>query len=540
MLKNTQKISRLFTAAGLGIIGAAVTCALPAQAAVDPWITKPAAEANAYYDVVYGNGLWVSVAASGTNRVMVTADPKCTPVAPATSCWTPVDVGTDVEWYSVTYGEGIFVAVGRGNTTTERLAMTSPDGVNWTRRTTPASRATVSSWWLEVEYGGGNFVALANRQASPLNYSVMTSPDGITWTERMTPAFTGCDVATGRYGFCNQWSGLAYGNNTWVAVSADETNTNTQIMRSSDDGATWTYVTGNTSRSWRDIIFVDNKFIATSKGSVSTHAAISTDNGATWTLKHTRTGGTNRLASNGTDVVSVVTNGLGIQSEYVALATLAASCASSNCWTDHSSSFFTVPNWTDITYGAGIYLMVSQSDSNRVAYTDGTYSPSRTLEVITVDPNDGASGTSYLSGSSPQALALPTPTRSGYTLSGWNTKRDGTGMSYSNGDTYNFSTSASQSTTLFAQWTAVATPTTEPTTTTTVVASNGSGTASNSSGTSSSPTTVVGARSVSSNRSTVTTMPKTGADTTWFVLTAVGLLATGCVMAASRRRQRAG
>ncbi len=424
-----------------------------------PWETAAGADAVAYQNVAYGNGLWVAVASSGTNRVMTSTDPTCTPSAPAVSCWTPVDVGTDVSWYSVTYGEGIFVAVGVGSyvnggyVTTEKLAMTSHDGINWTRRETPPSRSSGSPWWVAVKHANGQFVAVATRQESTGRFGVMTSPDGITWTERATPAFTGCDETASQGGSCNQWSALAHGNGTWVAVSTDATNVNNQIMKSTDDGATWTYITGHAARSWRSVIFVDGTFIAMSKGNADNHALVSTDDGSTWAVRKTRTGGADRLASDGATIMSIVTNGAGIQSDHVALGTLVSGCTSSNCWTDNSSIFFPVPNWTEITFGAGIFLMVNQTGTNRVAYTTTPYSPIRELEVVLIDPNDGESGVTYLSGSTTRALDLPTPTRAGYVFTGWNTEPDGSGTAYADGDDYAFDPSAAETTTLYAQWT---------------------------------------------------------------------------------------
>jgi uncharacterized repeat protein (TIGR02543 family) len=51
----------------------------------------------------------------------------------------------------------------------------------------------------------------------------------------------------------------------------------------------------------------------------------------------------------------------------------------------------------------------------------------------------------------PTALSTNTFTRTGYSFSGWNTAANGSGTSYANGATYNFSTDV----TLYAQWTAL-------------------------------------------------------------------------------------
>ena len=56
--------------------------------------------------------------------------------------------------------------------------MTSPDGITWTIRETPADNA-----WLGVTWGNDLFVAVAAGGGN-ITSRVMTSPDGITWTIR--------------------------------------------------------------------------------------------------------------------------------------------------------------------------------------------------------------------------------------------------------------------------------------------------------------------------------------------------------------------
>ena len=69
--------------------------------------------------------------------------------------------------------------------------MTSPDGINWTSRSTP-----VDNNWQSVCYGNGLFVAVST---SGEGNRVMTSPDGINWTIRSTP-------------FDNNWYSVCYGD----------------------------------------------------------------------------------------------------------------------------------------------------------------------------------------------------------------------------------------------------------------------------------------------------------------------------------------
>ena len=112
---------------------------------------------NGWFSVIYGNGLFVAVANSGTgNRVMTSPDGIN---------WTLRTSAADNAWRGVTYGNGLFVAVagtGPGN-----RVMTSPDGINWTIRTSAANVA-----WRGVTYGNGLFVAVAD---SGTGNRVMTS-----------------------------------------------------------------------------------------------------------------------------------------------------------------------------------------------------------------------------------------------------------------------------------------------------------------------------------------------------------------------------
>ena len=71
----------------------------------------------------------------------------------------------DNAWYAVIYGNGIFVAVsttGSGN-----RVMTSPDGIDWTLMASPADNI-----WSGITYGNGLFVAVA---VSGTGDRVMTS-----------------------------------------------------------------------------------------------------------------------------------------------------------------------------------------------------------------------------------------------------------------------------------------------------------------------------------------------------------------------------
>lgn len=70
---------------------------------------------------------------------------------------------------------------------------------------------------------------------------------------------------------------------------------------------------------------------------------------------------------------------------------------------------------------------------------------------VTFQPNQAPGSSVSQTATTATALRLNTFTRSGYDFAGWNTLANGTGTSYTDGQSYSFSTS----TTLYAQWSAV-------------------------------------------------------------------------------------
>jgi len=112
-----------------------------------------------------------------------------------------------------TASAGWFVAVGETST---QAAMTSPDGITWTARTTP------NGSYNGIAYGNGVFVA-SNTNTGPQNgdnlHQSRTSPDGVNWTRVSSPAY-------------NSWRGLTFGNGIFVAVGVE--GVGNRVMTSSD------------------------------------------------------------------------------------------------------------------------------------------------------------------------------------------------------------------------------------------------------------------------------------------------------------------
>lgn len=159
------------------------------------WTSRNAAAIRNWDAITYGNGKFVALANNGgVDRVMYSTDGIS---------WASSSGQDPNDWQAITYGNGLFVGVAQG-VTSGFFAMSSPDGITWTRRATPADNK-----WGGVTYGNGLFVAVSSMLAGTSctggapNYCVMTSPDGINWTLRSTAGLL--SIAS------------AYGNGTFVA-----------------------------------------------------------------------------------------------------------------------------------------------------------------------------------------------------------------------------------------------------------------------------------------------------------------------------------
>jgi len=277
------------------------------------WTARTAAEANQWYSVTYGNGLFVAVSLNGTYRVMTSPDGIT---------WTNRTAADANEWLSVTYGNGLFVAT--ANTGTNRV-MTSPDGITWTNRT-----AADAQQWFSVTYGNGLFVAV-NPGGT---YRVMTSPDGITWTNR-----TAADA--------NGWTSVTYGNGLFVAVSSG----GTYRVMTSPDGITWANRTAAEANVWRSVTYGNGLFVAVAN--TGTNRVMTSPDGITWT---------NRTAADANGWFSV-TYGNGL---FVAVANSGQVMTSPDgiTWTARTAT--EANQWWSVTYGNGVFVAISLNGANRV------------------------------------------------------------------------------------------------------------------------------------------------------------------------------
>lgn len=201
------------------------------------WQVRTAPETASYTDVAYGNGVFVGVSNSATNRVIRSTDGGAT--------WSSVSV-TANGWKSITYSPslGRFVAVALSGT--DRVMYSDDDGLTWTDVNVTAGTYFGVAWSPDLNL----FAAVATS-----GNQIMTSPDGITWTNRTAPA-------------ANEWTYVTYGRDRFVACA--RTGSGNRVMYSTD-GITWTAGQSSSNNTFEKITYGNGIFVmpATTAGIVS-------------------------------------------------------------------------------------------------------------------------------------------------------------------------------------------------------------------------------------------------------------------------------
>jgi hypothetical protein len=160
---------------------------------------------------------------------------------------------------------GLFAIVsGSGN------VATSPDGMTWTARTSPAAVGWEDVFWSEEE---DLFVAVGGPELAAAQ-QIMTSPDGITWTSRTAVAD-------------RQWEGVTYSPSLGIFCAVAQTTPAAGQVMTSPDGITWTSRTAAGSRSWRAVTWADglSLFVAVSAVIGQTNEVMTSPDGIAWTLR---------------------------------------------------------------------------------------------------------------------------------------------------------------------------------------------------------------------------------------------------------------
>jgi hypothetical protein len=201
------------------------------------------------FTIGYGNKIFVAMGVNGEihGETLTSTDGVS---------WAPLEgwAFTDYIFYDITYAENIFVAVG-----SQGVVITSPDGINWTERTSPALGLS------GVTHGNNIFVAVGTLS------TIITSPDGRSWTKRDS----GVPIPQGKF---VTFEKIAYGNNTFVLVgNICDLNRCEGIILTSPDGINWT-TEGQGYRELWGITYGNGIFVA-----VGRHTIITSPDGIQWT-----------------------------------------------------------------------------------------------------------------------------------------------------------------------------------------------------------------------------------------------------------------
>jgi hypothetical protein len=208
--------------------------------------------------VAYGNGRFVAV---GINGAILTSFDGIN--------WSSTTSAPAEDLHGITYGNHQFVAVGFDERNETGAALSSPNGVTWTRHAGTTNNLSA------ITYGNGQFVAVGGSAYYyyPNSHStILASPDGNTWTSR-NPGTT------------NTLEGIIYGNNLFVAVGSDST------VLTSVDGMTWTQQTSSALQyvdNFGGIAYGNGQFVAVGWSYLPSFGPIVTSpDGVHWTHRLT-------------------------------------------------------------------------------------------------------------------------------------------------------------------------------------------------------------------------------------------------------------
>ena len=304
------------------------------------WISRTSPADYKWYGIVYGNGLFVAVAADGSNYSVMTSPDGIT----WTLCTTPIP---GITWRSITYGNGYFVVIADGGSGVR--SMNSPDGITWTARQT----VNDTNAWLTVTYGtpGGTptFVAVAYNGTNRIMYS---TNNGNSWT-----GITTYDSI--------EWFGVTFGNGRFVVTPTQ----NGRYAMYSTNGTTWTQSNTVHSLRWGSITYGNGLFVAVSDGpfynvttigtggqQLNSHVMTSPD-GITWTNRYSSDTGWSGITYGA---------GLFVAVAYSSTGNRVMTSSDGINWTQRPSANDSL-SWYGITYGNGIFVATAVTGSgNRV------------------------------------------------------------------------------------------------------------------------------------------------------------------------------
>ncbi len=323
------------------------------------WTSVSMGVVEDWIDVVGGNGTFVAIAESDSSTTWRSTSTN------GGVTWTAATVATGSK--AITYGGGRFVIV-EGNFSNS--VAYSANGIAWTVTTLPSNDDSTESNWVDVAYGNGRFVAIADSSAMAA-YSV----NGATWYKSNLPAIS-------------EWSSIGYGQGLFYVTSLGDT------AASSPDGVNWTLRDGsylsvdvtNTSQNaipasttartlpsasyWQDVLWDGSKFVAIGYDSGSSLGSYATStNGTTWTGGTIAQSGTNweytALAYNGTNQYVALIGGNGGTNDL-------ATSTNGTTWSTVANALPANSYWKQVIWDGSKYVALRADSANVATSSNGT------------------------------------------------------------------------------------------------------------------------------------------------------------------------
>ena len=242
---------------------------------------------------------------------------------------TPPAGSTDYQWKSVAYGDGVWIAVA-STQNQDRLMRSVDDGRTWQEVT---AEAADDNQWQSVAYGNGVWVAVSQNGT---NRAMRSTDRGVTWQA------LGTDEGVENL----QWRSVAYGNEVWVAVTAS------RVMRSTNDGQTWTSETVGAPR-WSSVAYGDGVWVAVNMDSTD-QVMRSTNDGVTWVSVTAPQSNRRTSVAYGGDGVWIAVSSDGNSSRVM---------RSTNEGVTWEATSVDLNSWQSVAFGNGVWVAVSLTTS---------------------------------------------------------------------------------------------------------------------------------------------------------------------------------
>ncbi|HUA37657.1 MAG TPA: sigma-70 family RNA polymerase sigma factor [Candidatus Sulfopaludibacter sp.] len=196
-------------------------------------------------------GSFYAVAGTATETVAVGVDGRIATRNNTTGTWNIQTFTGDPDFRAIIYADNQYVVVREAG-----FIMTSPDGIRWTRRTSPTRENLLGLFWDGHQYLAGGDKG-----------TILSSPDGSDWTRHDSGS---------RINFC----GFSYSGSRYVAVGNDG-------ILVSNDSVTWTSPRRAPKVPFTACTWTGSEFLACGLGLDKNPTIYTSPDGEFWTLRDT-------------------------------------------------------------------------------------------------------------------------------------------------------------------------------------------------------------------------------------------------------------